>query len=653
MEILAPAGNIEIFEKIIDYADAVYCGLKNFNARLRARNFSFDELAAAVKYSHQKNKKVYVTLNTLIKEIEIPKTIEILQFLNEIKIDAVIIQDLAILKIIKEYFPKLAIHSSTQMFFADRYSAKFGESNKISRIILPRELNLEELQKLDKQITNIELEIFAFGAMCYSISGHCLMSYFIGGQSANRGMCAQPCRRKFKIKNPDISSADTYFSLADLCIIDFLPELLKLQNLKALKIEGRLKPAEILIPIIKSFKTIISAIFKNDENLNKLIADKKKQLSELNSRPLAPGYINFSRNFNIAFSEQQHDNYILAGKIIKIFEKNIYFRAFLKFNKNSKFKLEHNNKRNSLTIYKITDLQNNEISEAQENTEVIIYTNSKIKINDAIYVLKNYNLNNDNCKNKDKIKIEKFNFQLDRGLLNKILLFKKNNIRCCEKRYLSKQSKKYYYVNEKNLTALSTSFFKKNNIILEFDISTTSQSNFNWKTLTNKNCIIALPLLLDNSQITKKILEFKERGYNNFMIAHISQLELLKEIINGNFNVYANHTLHITNSLSAKFLENLGFKGFVFDFENELKNIETIMSDLEKFVFIKYQPHLFYSRAINKKLDLSAKYIDEYNKTYSLKTINNLFAVIPEKPVSLETHTKFFQDNNINIIYEI
>ncbi len=245
MEILAPAGNKEAFFAAIEAgADAIYLGLKSFSARARANNFSKEDLPFLLRHAHSHGAKIYVALNTLIKNQELPELVKTLYFLDKLQVDAVIFQDWAVAAICKKLFPKLALHASTQMGFHNSLEANFAQKKGVARVVLAREITKLELQNLRKK-TKTELELFAHGSLCYSVSGMCLFSSFVGGFSGNRGQCKQPCRRSYNGKY--------YFNLCDLQLLQILPELKEI-GVDSLKIEGRMKSAEYVRNVVAAYK---------------------------------------------------------------------------------------------------------------------------------------------------------------------------------------------------------------------------------------------------------------------------------------------------------------------------------------------------------------------------------------------------------------
>lgn len=253
-ELLAPAGSIEAFFAAMEAgADAVYCGLKEFSARAKAKNFTLAEMERLTAFAHQERRRLYVTVNTLIKEAELPGLVETLAALASFRVDGLIIQDLGLWRLIRQHFPDLPLHASTQMAIHNAAGVKMLEAMGFCRAVLARELSLEEIAAIRRQ-TTIELEHFVHGALCYSISGHCLFSSYLTGQSGNRGRCAQPCRRRYRLQD----KTGFYFSTSDLSAISLLPRLAE-AGVMSFKIEGRMKNAEYVSTVVTAYRGVLDA----------------------------------------------------------------------------------------------------------------------------------------------------------------------------------------------------------------------------------------------------------------------------------------------------------------------------------------------------------------------------------------------------------
>ncbi len=252
IELLAPAGSPEALDAAIgEGADAVYLGLRSFNARMRTTNFAFNQFEAAVSALHERSRKIYVTVNTVFEEREADRVYQLLEYLASVGPDGIIVQDAGVAKMAREYFPSLQLHGSTQMNVASSAGCNQLSREGFKRVVLARELSLDELRQI-RQYTSVELEFFVHGALCVSASGICLFSSYLGGKSANRGMCTQACRRLYESE----SDSGYYFSPDDLQLIEHVPALID-AGVNALKIEGRMKSAEYVGTVVAAYRHLI------------------------------------------------------------------------------------------------------------------------------------------------------------------------------------------------------------------------------------------------------------------------------------------------------------------------------------------------------------------------------------------------------------
>ena len=269
IELLAPAGSYEAFEAALGAgADAVYVGGPEFGARAYAHNFTQEELMKAIDVAHIHGKKLYLTVNTLLKNRELQERLfEALRPLYECGLDAVIVQDLGVFRFIHENFPDLHIHASTQMTVTGPEGMKFLEEQGATRVVAARELSLHELSAMHRT-SPIEIEAFIHGALCYSFSGQCLMSSMLGGRSGNRGRCAQPCRLPYQVrqKNTGYSSQQDFcpLSLKDMCTLDLLPEIIN-AGVTSLKIEGRMKQPGYTAAVTGMYRKYLDILLNSDK----------------------------------------------------------------------------------------------------------------------------------------------------------------------------------------------------------------------------------------------------------------------------------------------------------------------------------------------------------------------------------------------------
>lgn len=254
-ELLAPAGNLEILKGVIESgADAVYVGGSMFGARAYANNFTEEELLEAIDFAHLRGVKVYLTVNTLIKNSEFSKLYDYLLVYYKRGLDAVIVQDIGVVKAIHEHFPSMEIHTSTQMTVTGADGVRFLSQFGVTRVVMAREVSLAEMKRIHEE-TGMELEAFVHGALCYSYSGQCLFSSILGGRSGNRGRCAQPCRLPYTVEG----KKDEYIlSLKDMCGIKALDKLHD-AGVYSLKIEGRMKQLEYACGVVKYYRSYIDS----------------------------------------------------------------------------------------------------------------------------------------------------------------------------------------------------------------------------------------------------------------------------------------------------------------------------------------------------------------------------------------------------------
>ena len=277
IELLAPAGSPEALDAAIgEGADAVYLGLKDFNARLRSANFAYSQFESALRALRRMGKKIYVTVNTVFEQREADRMYQLLKYLENQQPDALIVQDFGVIAMARAEFPSLRLHASTQMNIASARGANALSRHGVSRVVLARELSLDELKSVKKE-TNLELEVFVHGALCVSVSGICLFSSFLGGKSANRGMCAQACRRQYHITDGSREESGYYFSPNDLQLLDRAPDLYE-AGVKALKIEGRMKSASYVGAVVSAYRIVVDAVLTGGEEEIRQSIDKGREI---------------------------------------------------------------------------------------------------------------------------------------------------------------------------------------------------------------------------------------------------------------------------------------------------------------------------------------------------------------------------------------
>ena len=305
MEILAPVGNIEVLESAISAGcDAVYLAGVNFGARAYASNFEDDKLRDAINYAHLYGVKVYITVNTLIFEDEMEDAISFVKYIYNCGADAVIVQDLGLASIIHHNFPKLRMHASTQINAQRLEDVIVLKELGFSRVILGREVSIDEIKRIKESKIDIELEAFIHGALCISYSGNCFFSSFEGGRSGNRGRCAQPCRKSYELFN----KKGFFLSPKDLCTIDEIKELSK--YLDSMKIEGRMKSASYVYNVVSSYKKALSNISVNTDDL-------KYDMKVAFNRGYTKGFILNEDNHNLTNTKSSNHQGVEVGRVVE------------------------------------------------------------------------------------------------------------------------------------------------------------------------------------------------------------------------------------------------------------------------------------------------------------------------------------------------
>lgn len=323
IELLAPVGNKDsLLAAVNNGADAIYLGAKTFSARESADNFTDDELIKAITYCHLRNVRVYIAINTLLKDREIDQAIELIRPLYNEGVDSIIVQDFGAADIIKQTFKGLPLHASTQLGVHNVSGALLAEEFGFNRAILSREVTIQGIKEIKKNV-NIEIESFVHGALCSSFSGQCLFSSFIGGRSGNRGRCAQPCRLYYELFENNASMKNGYLlSTKEMCTIDILKDFMD-AGVSSFKIEGRARRAEYVSLAVRSYRTAIDAI------LNGKAADTKEILDDLtkmyNRGGFGSGY--YISNRNMTAIERPNNWGILVGKVIKTDKNKIYIKS--------------------------------------------------------------------------------------------------------------------------------------------------------------------------------------------------------------------------------------------------------------------------------------------------------------------------------------
>lgn len=602
-EILLPAGNLEsYFAAIQAGADAIYLGLKQFNARGRAQNFSNAQFVSLCSEARKKGVKIYVTLNTLVKNQELDLLLGTLHFIKTAGADAIIIQDWGVFFIASRYFPELTIHASTQLGIHNSEGAEFLAELGFKRVVLARELLLDEVKQIaGKNI--IETEVFVHGALCYSFSGMCLLSSYLGGRSANRGMCAQPCRREYTQKD----STKFLFNLKDNQSLEYVDQLSE-AGVSSFKIEGRMKPGEYTYRVGKAYRLVVD---------NALNINQARQLLQLElGRPKTSYFA--GKDVANSISEETSTG-IFIGNVERISGNKIWL--FSKFELQEKFRLrflsENQNEPAYLVLKQI---------EKDGSYYLIDRENVKVQPGDRVFLV--------------KLQDQKYTGKLEMAEIGKNpeppATFK-NKIRQSIFSSGKKGDQKLYFRIASEAWFPRINFHELDGLILNFTIP-------QWKKLDLsqqffKECpekiIVEFPKF-----ISEKSLAFyrdlagnlHQAGMQNFVLSHLSQKKLVPE----NCSIYSNENVYVFNDAAAALLKSERVKNFIFPQEMDLQTLETV-SHKNGIVPLYFYPELFYSRMPIELADETFSISDGSVKLRRSRK-NGITIIVPDRPVSVMQH---------------
>ena len=615
-ELLAPVGNVESFYAALNAgADAVFMGLQEFNARGRASNFTRPLLQLAVQKAREKNVKVYVTLNVLIKNREIDQLIDVLAFLDAVKVNGVIIQDWGTYYLAKKYFPRLVLHASTQMGNHNSVGVNFGASKGIVRTVLARELTMPELETIAQQ-SKAELEVFIHGALCYSFSGMCLFSSYSGGQGANRGICKQSCRRIYQ----GGGEQHALFSLKDNQQIANLQKLMEL-GIHSLKIEGRMKSADYVFQVCKAYRMAL------DNPTNAALAAQMLELDM--GREKTAWFLGGSVSDGITDDPSIG---IRIGQVIEVGRKTISFTSSEKLEEGYRIRVRNANDDEQLYV-KIENFSlNGDIYQVPADLF------GKIAKGDDVLLV--------------RVKTQSFSSRL--GNVNflpelKKVPIKKQEIRKGLQIEGDKSQKPMLLVRIGGPEWLPKLRFD------DYDAVILSYKRPDWEKFDMKselhqqnrqNIRIELPKF-----ISEKHLDFYRNlaaklfsaGFNHFFISHLSQKILLPQ----GAKISCNENVYVLNDASARLLHEEKIAEFTYPLENDLDNLLS-MSNKQGIVPLYFYPELFYSRMPVKIDQENHLFADETNKKFRVSVKDGITIVHPSIPVALFHYRSQLEKNGFN-----
>ncbi len=545
-EILAPAGDKKAFlAAVLAGADSIYCGLRDLNARMEAANFTIKELASLSRLAKEKGIKLYITLNSIVKQDELSQLKYVLSSLKRnVEFDGVIIQDLSVIKVFSDVGLDKEVHLSTLSNFSLASSFEILKSVNIKRVVLPRELTIDEIKYLNERSRGIELEIFVHGALCYSVSGRCYWSSMLGGKSALRGRCVQPCRRIYRSNNKE----GRFFSCLDLSVDVLTKLLLPLESVKCWKIEGRKKGPHYVFYTVKAYKLLRDNPY--DRKAKKMALDLLKNCL---GRETSHYYFLSHRRF-VPINTSKHTGsglYIGAASLEK---GNPYIRPRIPLLPKDVIRIGYQDKKVHF-VYKINQFVsrgkkffiNRREKEIPPKPPVFLIDRREDELRKMLLEVSN--------------KLEK----LDKGIETKLKI---NPYTFKSRRSKGKSSFLHIHLEPKAVRHLNN---KRSGIWIELDTDNKLLKGFNWYWLS--------PVMWpeDEQRWESKIKNMLEGGARNFVINSVWHIGIFKKLWDvEKLNLWAGPYCNLTNTFCLDYLKWMGFKGAVISFELSKRDILTL-----------------------------------------------------------------------------
>ena len=604
-ELLLPAGNVENFRAAIEGgADAIYLGLRQFNARARASNFTYAQFVSLLAEAKPKNIKVYVTLNTVIKNSELPAFLDILWFLSKTDVNAVIIQDWGVYYLLKKYFPTLVIHASTQMGNHNSLGANYSQYKGIERVILARELTKTELKEISQK-TKVELEYFVHGALCYSFSGMCMFSSYIGGIGANRGMCTQNCRRAYS------DSKNKYlFSLKDNQLIDEVNDI-KRMGVASVKIEGRMKSAEYVYTTASSYRKALDNVRETSNAKMALKHDMGREKT---------AYF-FGGNVSEAITQNPNTG-IFLGHIIKITPEGILFESNKELEEG--FRLRFISKKTEEQInHKLTEIQ-----QRGGKQYFVKFQHKDLKKSDKVFLIGGLTAVKFSNKIKNQVKVPET--KIPQAMRQRIL--KSLMIR-------PERSRTQLFLRIDDLKWMRKIWLDKiDHLILNLSVSDwkifNAQSPFIKKNI--RKVWVELPKFIPENRIDfyrSSVQKFYKQGVRQFMLSHLSQTQLLPK--GARFAV--NENVYVFNDASSKLITDEGASFFAYPMEIDFSTLYS-MKNRSGIMPLYFHPDLFYSRMPVSVQNKESVFEDDQKRKFKKLVKDGVTIVRPEAVVSTFKH---------------
>ena len=664
MELLAPAGTLDVFENAVkEGADAIYVGAPAINARALARRFTMAEIAAMIAYAHERDVKVYLAMNSLLKEEEIPQAVELLAALEALEADALIIQDLGIYYLAKHYFPGLRLHASTLFGAHNGLAVRQFAQMGFQRVVLARETTLEEIDEFHRQ-SPVELEAFVHGAMCFSYSGLCLFSSYLGGKSGLRGRCVQPCRRKYAWAGAGKGKRDGYFfSMNDLSAIDLVPRLRE-AGVSSLKIEGRMKNAHYVGSVVKAYRTMLDAPAGSHEDA---LAEAQELLVQAMGRKSTTGYFLSSQPKEVLSPQHSGNIGLFLGKIAQMAGKSatVHLKDPVRCGDRLRLHQEKSGERISFTLKKIV-VNGKAVASAGSGEKVVIEMPPGVDRGDSLYKV---DVRERRALGASKQSLRPVNFEkkvaklvrlqkIDRILsqLAKSEPHQPGEQKKATSRRQGRNRPQRFQQRESRQPQPPLDWWLKIDdfgvlrnhmpllpaqIVVTLSRETYSQFQRERRRLPHfgAKMIWSLPPVIEEAEVhfyEEAVQHLRKIGFQSWQIAHVGQLMLFPD--KGSITVSGDYTLNVLNSLALRALKELGLEHVQALVETDSGNLKELSSrhvNIRTGLMVYGVPPLFTARVAADFFQYGRNFVSPKGEIFVLQKKWGLTVALPDKPFSL------------------
>lgn len=643
-ELLAPAGSPSTWAAALEAgADAVYLGLKDFSARAFAANFTMGQLARVVDLTHERGAKIFLAFNAAAKEKELPQAARTLEALSHISPDALIVQDLGLMRLIRRHFPHFEVHASTLTAVHNQPGLEVLKKLGFDRAVLGRELTLNEVEKLTHR-SPLGLEIFIHGALCFSFSGLCLMSSFLGGKGSIRGACTQPCRRRYTSGK----KRGYFFSPTDL-EAGPLMERIRQIPLAALKIEGRMKGAEYVYRVVKAYRLLLDA---PADDMESALEEARRLIDASLGRHRSTGFLNHPRAVDGLVSMQAATSGQFLGKITKIEPGGglVSLNHPLEVGDRLRVQFKSDDERKAFTLKELT-VNRASVPSASGGTEVVVGSTFKLSPGDLLFKVDSKSGEFQSLASP-LVKAIDSGTEVPNGEYEKSGRLKKalNEFRSSPVSNRSSKKPEIWYRLSKAEELPGMTGFKNVRVILPVSTPNVRRITAMRRRLGDlfSKIIWAMPPLVFNPAIRKDLEQLNRMGFREFMISNLGNLPLLDLPVKGKGRrpvIYGDHRLNCLNTWTERQLADLGLAAVTLSLENDEENFKSLLAGpgpVNRLLYLYGRPPLFTSRFM-PGLKGSLPVISPRQERFRLHQEKDYCVVFSEKPVFFASFLKYKQ----------